>query len=66
MRSFVCECPGPGPSGLLQFDQRTGKIFRMKEQHRFVVRANLWFSVAQDARPRGGEAVARGDDVVDS
>src|SRR5258708_16303444 len=52
-------------SGLLEFDQRAAEVLGMQEQHRLVVRADLWRAVAEHARAFGLELVAGGQDVVD-
>ena len=46
-------------SGLLQLDQRAVEILGMQEQHRLAVRADLGLAVAEHARARGLELVAR-------
>src|SRR5438309_5507461 len=60
-------------SGLLDFDQRAGKILRMQEQHGLAVRADFRFAVAEHARARLDQLLARSDyirhvvaDVVDA
>ena len=45
---------------LFQFDQRSLKILRVQEQHRLAVRADFRLPIAQDARARLAELVARG------
>src|SRR6185295_6794040 len=48
---------------LLKLDQRAAEIFRMQEQDRFAMRADLWLPIAEHARTLRLECVARSADV---
>jgi hypothetical protein len=51
--------------GLFEFDQRAGKVFGMKKQHRFTVRAELRLTIAEDPRAACFERIACGTYVPD-
>src|SRR5208282_1555125 len=55
----------PLPSHLLDLDQRAGEVFRVQEQDRLAMGADLRLAVAEHPRALGLELVAGGDDVSD-